>query len=432
MQNLVLHWRRSRPDNLATAAQASSSATSSNCGVTVHLPSNLYVSGGPVEGEVELDFAQLRQDNIQDVRVKLRGRAETFVTINTTTTQETISLVRVSVTLWTNGAAYPAPGSNSLRIPFSFQLPTDLPPSLSYVGGGGVVSIRYALTAVAVRPGAFHRNRRVRVPIALVHADPPEYINIRNHLLRVAAASETTLFKTYRTEDNVRKGLWGDYGSVKVQLMIPELPVLPLFVPIPFVIEIKTTSPPLTRAKADALPQGKPVFPAAPEEFSALQFKLRRSLRIRANPYVVNSSSDVAVFTKDPNVLSAVQTERAENGWYPLHSTDEKSTDAPGKWIQHVTFRSSFSLACAHTFEIDNVDSQFQLELTVPVAGVGNNVHIKVPVVLTSGLDAPVELNSLYRSLGSNVLAAGSTTTLLDLPPSYWDADDNGWDDEKD
>ncbi|KAI9059985.1 hypothetical protein FKP32DRAFT_1595731 [Trametes sanguinea] len=431
MQRLLhsVHWS-SRPDNLAAAAPASSSATSSNAGVTVHLPNNLYVSGGPVEGEVELDFAQLRQDNVESVHVKLRGRASTYVTINTTTLQEVISLVRVSATLWSNGAAYPPPGSNTLRFPFSFQLPSNLPPSLSYVGGGGVVAIQYALTAVAVRPGTFNRNRRVRVPIALVQADRREYVEMRDRLLRVGAAGEDVPWRTWRAEENVRKGLWGDYGSVKVRLMIPELPALPLFAPIPFVIEIKTTSPPLTRAKADALPQGKPVFPAAPEGFSALQFKLRRKLRIRANPYIVHSSSDVAVFTKDANVISAVQADRGQNGWYPLHGTDEKSTDAPGEWIQHVTFRSSFTLTCAHTFEIDSVGSQFYLELTVPIAGVGNNVHINVPVVLTSGINAPVSRDAL-TPVGSAV-SAGDTASFLDLPPSYWDGDSHGWDDEKD
>ena len=47
--------------------------------ISLEIPSAVYSSGSQVEGEVLLDFRQISQDKIQEVHVKLRGFAQTYV-----------------------------------------------------------------------------------------------------------------------------------------------------------------------------------------------------------------------------------------------------------------------------------------------------------------------------------------------------------------
>lgn len=51
---------------------------SSNPAISVHLARTFLLSGHSVEGEVELNFQELQQDNIQEVHVKLRGVVRTY------------------------------------------------------------------------------------------------------------------------------------------------------------------------------------------------------------------------------------------------------------------------------------------------------------------------------------------------------------------
>ena len=47
--------------------------------ISLKIPSVVYPSGSQLEGEVLLDFRQISQDKIQEVHVKLRGYAQTYV-----------------------------------------------------------------------------------------------------------------------------------------------------------------------------------------------------------------------------------------------------------------------------------------------------------------------------------------------------------------
>ena len=45
--------------------------------LTVYIPPAIYAAGSTIAGEVELDFRQLRDDNIDEVHVRLRGASKT-------------------------------------------------------------------------------------------------------------------------------------------------------------------------------------------------------------------------------------------------------------------------------------------------------------------------------------------------------------------
>ena len=52
---------------------------STNPAVRIHLPGNVFVTGCPVEGEVELNVRNLQEENVQEVRIELKGVAKMYV-----------------------------------------------------------------------------------------------------------------------------------------------------------------------------------------------------------------------------------------------------------------------------------------------------------------------------------------------------------------
>ena len=80
-------------------------------------------------------------------------------------------------------------------------------------------SLKYSLTAVGVRQGLFHLNRNVRMPLAVV---PKDSVGIRElEKLPTSASGHAYEFIPMRTlckEDKIRRGLWGDYATVRVEV----------------------------------------------------------------------------------------------------------------------------------------------------------------------------------------------------------------------
>ncbi|KAH9854832.1 hypothetical protein C2E23DRAFT_901776 [Lenzites betulinus] len=390
--------------------------------VSVRLSRSLYVSGCPVDGEVVLNFRHIQEDNIQEVHVKLRGFAKTTVKRgNDATYTQTIPLVRDDVSIWCHGAAYPPPGSDVMRFPFQLQLPPNVPPSFQNSSVARLSAIRYAVTAVGVRPGALHFNRRISVPLVVVPADHAGVV-VREKLGAIAASGGTYERSAAYKEEKIRRGLWGDYSTVQVHLFLAGIPVYPLYTPIPFIIKVKSISAPLTRAKADALPAEKPAFPPVPTAYEMVEFKLYSKLVVTARGFTDRGTPDVMLFARGRG--STFDTEISERQWVPLSSADEKKDqpDAEGTWVQQVTFRSTFLLDCPPTFSIETIQCQYLLGLKVPFPGIGNNVRIDVPITVTSGINAP-----LIRD-GPSTHEPGAP---LSLPPAYWDTTGHEWEDAK-
>ena len=49
----------------------------STSALTVYIPPAIYAAGNSIEGEVAIDFRQLREENIEEVQVRLRGASHT-------------------------------------------------------------------------------------------------------------------------------------------------------------------------------------------------------------------------------------------------------------------------------------------------------------------------------------------------------------------
>ncbi|OJT10309.1 hypothetical protein TRAPUB_13177 [Trametes pubescens] len=402
--------------------------SSSSHAISVHLDHTLLVSGCPVEGAVELNFRDLQENGIQEVHLKLRGIIRTENVSNSPTGIKTIELARDDASIWCLGGAYPMPGSDTLRIPFRLQLPSDVPPSFHYDRHSRKGAIRYAITAVGTRSGALHLNRRARVSLAVVPKDAMG-VGIREKFALMAATGTDTEWRTERREEKMRRGLWGDYATAQVELQVPKTSVFPLYVPIPFVIKIRTSSPPLTRAKADAHPPGEPVFPQVPTTYSAIQLKLHRKVFIKATSLRDKVPSDVVVSFKPHGDPDSVLIENVpplrwvslgdSNGEKNKNTGGDSDANAMGTWVQEAAFRSTFHLDCPPTFTSDLMKCDYELVLKVPFLGVGNDVSLVMPITVTSGIDAPMNRDQ-----------PDSVSGPLDLPPAYWDAGDHEWEED--
>lgn len=418
---------------------------------------------------VDLSGIRAHAENVLLIRWIHRDKVNTW---------EFITLVNESISVWQRDAEYPAAGEDVLRIPFALTLPVQLPPSFIYSRIFEKAMIRYSVSAVGARKGLFTPNKKHRVPLAVLPRDTAG--------AEIRAENATHTMKTTSKEDHIRKGLWGDYSKVRVELALPDIAVLPLFSDIPYAITVITTSAPLSKEKADAHPLEKPVFPPVPAAPHSLEFALHRNLTIRAKWMRATNSAAVAHFLggreSDRKNLGPVGFEVPAREWVPLDAItganaekgkDKESGSVPadvdpdtkGVWVQRATVEGTFTLNCPPSLALHNIECavrpsllssptladevcfvsvlQYKLLVKVPFPGIGNGLKLELPVNITSGIDQPLAKESSETE---------DAPPILDLPPyvrhslhmrrhvsltlfgrAYWDADDNDWgDDEKD
>ncbi|KAJ8482999.1 hypothetical protein ONZ51_g4996 [Trametes cubensis] len=392
-------------------------ASVQNSAVSIRLPKKIYVSSSVIEAELELNFRQLYEENIHEVRVELRGIAKTVIGHDDNRLSATVHLVQDCITPWVHGTMYPPASQDVLRIPFRITLPPNLPPNFEYHDLAKEAYVRYTLVTVCVRSpsaGVLQRDRRIYVPLAIAQRNDMGIV-IKDKLGAISAG-RLDAWRTHRVEEKIRKGFWGDYATVRVNLTLPDLNEFPLFVPIPFVICIETTSPPLSRSKAGAHPQDKPVFPAVPTSYRLLEFTLRRHISIRSRGDSWHDSSETIAYI-GAAARAAVKQSIPERVWVPLgHGRDgaseDPSPDPMGTWVQRATFWSTFRLDCSHSFSVHNITCTHSLDLKVPFPGIGNDVNIHLPLAITSGLDEPILKNRVR-------IGEDPKNAARDVPPAY-------------
>ena len=134
-------------------------------------------------------------------------------------------------------------------------------------------------------------------------------------------------------------------------MSIPDVPVLPLFAQLPFVIDITTTTPPLIRAKADALPPDKSIFPAPPVAHKNIQFRLNRCLSITPRGYARTTDDAVACFFGagvDPrDVVADIDLHKRQ---WVVDQNHTREGEEKGCWVQRSVFTSKFTLNITPSF----------------------------------------------------------------------------------
>ena len=145
------------------------------------------------------------------------------------------------------------------------------------------------------------------------------------------------------------------------QVSIPDVPVLPLFTPLPFLITITTMTAPMTRAKALSHPSNKPIFPTPPQKQTDIDFRLYRNLVLAPQGFCWTTDETVATFFGAGTVArdAVAEVEVAEKEWRPEDGETGGGGGGRGgemgRWLQRVSFSSKFTLNVPPTFSAPTI-----------------------------------------------------------------------------
>jgi hypothetical protein len=197
-----------------------------------------YIAGGRVTGTVQLDSMRAQAENFLRVRIALRGlatvyghaccccaRADTppsaFVNESLREKKSTLCsantpVIHRDVILWTYQGAY---SEAPLDLPFSIDLPADLPPSFHARSGknGGLMS--YCLEVVAERHGMLHRDRRIAKVLTVLSRAQAEHVASADLLRQGVVKAWGSVAKTLR----IRRWAWGERADVSTRVWRPRL-----------------------------------------------------------------------------------------------------------------------------------------------------------------------------------------------------------------
>lgn len=107
-------------------------------------------------------------------------------------------------------------------MPFRFHLPSDpnILPSVFWIESHDGVSIVYYIEVTALRPKKFFADdRRFRERLVVVsRGDPSLCASIRS--LKNSEWEGGPTWKAAHTKEQIRRGLWGEYSTVTVEVRI--------------------------------------------------------------------------------------------------------------------------------------------------------------------------------------------------------------------
>ncbi|KAI9000629.1 hypothetical protein BD414DRAFT_472271 [Trametes punicea] len=307
--------------------------------------------------------------------------------------------LRKTLTLWVRGRSSPPEGDHILRIPFSIPLPVDAPPSFGFESYMNIAYVRYALEVVGVRTGTFAIDRTIKVPILVVSPDP-----VGNALRAELKLGWQGDWGRIKAEEKIRKLPWGDYSTVKMELLVPHLDTFPLFTPVPYSIIVTTITAP-TKRKGLAQPTTD-VFPPIPRSASEIGFELHRHVDLQTPYFPSNPEEHVTdIISKAHAPVPPVEVEVTDYMWLPEEGKEDR-----GCWMQEATFHSSLSLRYTPTFVTEEIKVKYALHLKVDFPGMGNSLRLELPINIGSGLETSVLLDE-----------RASTPITIDVPATYWD-----------
>ncbi|KAJ7287049.1 hypothetical protein C8J57DRAFT_1282661 [Mycena rebaudengoi] len=409
-------------------------SASSSEAISLQFQDLVRVAGEIIQGRVDLNVALAQEDNIEHLRIKLRGSIHTTITVSngqsSTTHKQTISLIRQDKALWVMGAAFPEPGSHILACPFEFHLPEGLPPSFHCSAHRRTAAISYSLEVVGDRPGLFQFNRRIRRLISVVPAASQNQLLAKESFRQGFAGRWRTLGR----DEKLRQGIWGDYSYAQAELMIPDTPSFPIATEVPFSFHVITRTKPMSRSERPEDKHGKPLFPAPPTLSSDIKFMLVRdtNIRVRSRARHVNDQFKLKGSLGDVTRVAAVRAIADEPEWIP--DPGEKYEKNRGIWKRAIHFETAVALPYAPSYMTETVDWAYQLRFEVPFPGIGNDLTFNVPIHLDPASACPPPpfgAAGSSRMTYADVLPAGPPPPMDDLPPLYWSGDNHDWDDEK-
>ncbi|KAH9916025.1 uncharacterized protein B0H18DRAFT_77405 [Fomitopsis serialis] len=318
------------------------------------------VAGQPVQGTVALDFRSVRDDPLLEVRVELRG-------LMRIRGKEDVLLVYESKSLWKRGERYPPAGTHFLRIPFSLELPADVPPSCSVSTSSMTVRVDYKVEAIGVRAGMLRLNEKVECALKVV---TPDAVGAPIRIRLKGGWQGPWATKTAR--QRIRKGLWGPHADVQLEFTYPATPVLPLSAPIPFALSIVTVSRPLLRT------YDKRIWPSPPLQPREVKLFLRQRVHVRSRTF------DKTYTLPLSPLWGSVDIERFQDEWFPIDDLGIK-----GRWKQQTVFTSVFRLRCPPTFKFARLGHEVEIQYFLYVRvkfGRFHRLSTTIPISIASGI----------------------------------------------
>lgn len=276
--------------------------------------------------------------------------------------------------LWHPGSAFPAPGTGHIiSIPFTFTLPSVLPPSMHVEHGLGTGSVRYGIEVEGQRPGLLKRNRRIRQMFPLLPTDEQGH-QVRQQLQN---GTWTGGWKSFSGGDLVKRLPWQDPASINAYLQLPDMASFPLSLPIPFRLRAFSSTRPMKKSDAEKKQsQDKTIFPAPPD---ASDLKLE----LRVQHHVKSDSILSADFCRSQDLLKGQSGNLQEKRDPPSVSNPHKDLHT----VEQQTYiTGTFFLKAIPSFAADILAVEHTLKLKVPFSGPLNKVDISVPITITSGM----------------------------------------------
>ncbi|KAJ6451701.1 hypothetical protein C8R47DRAFT_299037 [Mycena vitilis] len=423
---------------------ASSSSTQPHP-ITLHFQNLVRVAGETIEGRVDLNVPLALKDGIEHLRIEMRGVIKTQIYRQYGQTgvmhKQTVPLFTENQDLWTGSAS----AQNVLSFPFRFTLPGSLPPSFccgKYSPPDA--TIRYSLEAIGERAGKFHRNRRVRKIFPVMPVASEQELLIKETLRQ----GWTGRWNVTEKHEKVRTGIWGDYSHVNATLSLPELASFPVATPIPYTLHIVTETKALDRSDRPEDKHGKPLFPAPPTDSSELTQEIRRKTEYHVKEkWAKHDEKKKETFDlhRGRSLAAAAESARVQAGTTAHEASTEAVqavVDEPvwvpqdkgrGLWRRSVRFNSTLTFPFAPTWSTETAEWAYTLQFVLPFPGIGNDLKLEAPIRLGPASACPPPPTGAPGSSGltyADVLPAGPPP-MLDLPPAYWTADDQDWDDDK-
>ncbi|KAI0783732.1 hypothetical protein C8Q75DRAFT_736575 [Abortiporus biennis] len=369
----------------------------------------LRVGGEIVSGEVVLHFPQVHEDKLEEVHVNLRGQVEASVSTefeNDRPRRQRIKVVEQNISVWTKGSSYPSPDSQTLRLPFEFQLPDEVLPSCEYSAEGKYAHVWYLVEVVGVGQGVLQGIHRIERPFSVVPPDRPG--NATRDALLAGWLGE---WNTIRHSGKIRRGLWGGYADATIELQLPSINSFPLFVKIPFELKVTTVTKEMKYEEAEETSTDR-LFPSPPIHPKEVEFVLRRHVHLNAQGWKdagTDTVSAIGGMGKDTENQKLVEVQVGNKQWAP--SQKNKRT---GSWRQETTMRSFLLLKWNPSFETPIFSMDHILRIKVSFPGMGNNLEKDIPICIKSGMNT----QDGYQSTSS----FSGPPPQLDLPPTYWSA----------
>ncbi|KAJ7834380.1 hypothetical protein B0H14DRAFT_2798611 [Mycena olivaceomarginata] len=396
---------------------------------TLHLPNIGRVAGEIIQGHVDVNVPMALQDQIENVRIMLRGSIVTKMTetrqvngpngqrTETYQKSQTVPLLRVDQQIWDN---FNSPQNlQILTCPFSIQLPSGLPPSFHYSSGSLTAAVSYSISVVGARHGVFHANRRIRQIFSVVPSATAYELNAREALRQ----GWNGPWKPIVNNRKMRRGIFGDYADAKVELMLPDLQSFPMSTSIPFSCHFITRTKPVHHDDLDH--KGEKLFPAPPDSPAdvELELKLLGHVRAHGSQHELNVKYDLKGSLGDKASVGNVRITTDEPAWNPLPDHKDKGT-----WTRGVRFEGFMSFPFAPTFSTATADWHYQLKFDMDYPGIGNHLVLEFPIHINSGCACPPPPNPQYNA---NVpyaypLSSGPPPIKY-LPAGYWSGNDHDW-----